>query len=252
VIGKPLKVCRTVDQEGGHMIDLVAFDADDTLWHNETIYHSAQSKYKDLLSKYQHPEWIGARLFETEMRNLDHFGYGIKAFTLSMIETAIELTEGRIQGSEIQQILELGKEMLSVEIKPLELVEETLAKLVDSHDLMLITKGDLLDQQSKIIRSGLGDYFTYIEIVSHKNRDTYRAILDKYRIHPSRFVMVGNSLKSDILPVVELGGQGVYIAYQLTWAHESIMSEDLNGIRYHQIDHISQLPDLIARIDQHG
>jgi putative hydrolase of the HAD superfamily len=233
------------------MFDLIAFDADDTLWHNETLYARAQDKFKQLLATYHSQEWVEQRLFETEMHNLQHFGYGIKAFTLSMIETAIELTEGRIRGDEIRQIVEAGKEMLRAEVQLLDEVEETVATLSASYPLMIITKGDLLDQHSKIERSGLSRYFQQIEVVSEKTQESYAAILTRHKIDPARFLMVGNSLKSDILPVLELGGTAVYVPYSLTWAHETNIDREVNSEKYFQVEHLGLLPGLITELN-HG
>jgi putative hydrolase of the HAD superfamily len=230
------------------MFDLIAFDADDTLWHNETLYASAQDKFKQLLAGYHSQEWVEQRLYETEMRNLQHFGYGIKAFTLSMIETAIELTEGRIRGDEILQILEAGKEMLRAEVDLLENVEEVLESLSASYPLMVITKGDLLDQHSKIERSGLSRYFQHIEVVNEKTSESYSSILARHKVDPHRFIMVGNSLKSDILPVLELGATAVYVPYSLTWAHETIDEPELDSHRYHQVERLGLLPALIDEL----
>ena len=224
---------------------MIAFDADDTLWHNENIYLNTHEKFKQLLRSYHNEEWIQQRLNETEIRNLQHFGYGIKGFTLSMIETAIELSEGRVTGNEIQAIIEFGKEMLRAPVELLDGVAVTIAQLAVSHQLMLITKGDLLDQESKIARSGLGDYFSHIEVVSEKSVETYQRLAAKHGIAPERFLMVGNSLKSDILPVLAMGGQAVYIPYQTTWVHERVADEDLATKQYTTIQHISQLPALL-------
>jgi putative hydrolase of the HAD superfamily len=232
------------------MIKWIAFDADDTLWHNETLYTAVQDRFKDLLARYRSREWIENVLYETEMRNLQHFGYGIKAFTLSMIETAIELTEGRIEGREIRQIIEFGKGMLQAEIQVLEGVEEALAQLSKTYDLMIITKGDLLDQELKISRSGLAHYFRVVEVVSSKTRESYAAILAKRQIRPEEFVMIGNSLKSDILPVLELGAKAVFIPYSLTWAHEHV-TEPVPGTNgFHKVELIRSLPELIAELDR--
>lgn len=229
------------------MFDLLAFDADDTLWHTESLYVDVQGKLKELLAPYHEPEWVEARLYETEMRNLKVFGYGIKAFTLSMIETAIELTEGRISGREIHQVIQLAKEMVAADIQLLPHVADTVASLSQTYPLMIITKGDLLDQEAKITKSGLGSYFRYIEIVSHKNRATYETILNRHGITPERFLMVGNSLPSDILPVLELGGYGVHIPHAITWAHEAAAAPT-NQTRFSQLEHLGQLPSLIQQL----
>jgi len=202
------------------LFDVIAFDADDTLWHTERLYAETQVRFRRLLAQYHSPEWIDERLYQTEMRNLQHFGYGLKAFTLSMIETAVELTEGRIPGREIQMIIDFAKEMLNAEVQLLEYAAETVARLAAAHALMLITKGDLFDQEAKIARSGLARHFRYIEIVSDKTRESYEALLKKHAVAPEHFLMIGNSLRSDILPVLALGGCAVYIPYHVTWAHE--------------------------------
>lgn len=227
--------------------DLIAFDADDTLWHAESLYVDVQGKFKELLAPYHAPEWVEARLYETEMRNLKDFGYGIKAFTLSMIETAIELTEGRISGREIQQIIQLAKQMVSTDIHLLPHVANTITTLSDHYPLMILTKGDLLDQEAKISKSGLRPFFRHIEIVSHKTRATYETILHRYDVSPERFLMVGNSLPSDIWPVLELGGHGVHIPYHITWAHEAAAPPPPDHPRFHQLDHLGLLPALIRQ-----
>jgi len=175
--------------------EVVAFDADDTLWHNERLYANAQSKFRALLAQYHSPEWINARLYEAELRNLPHFGYGIKAFALSMIETAVELTEGRIAGHDIQVIIDAAKQMLAAEVELLDYTAETVARLSGPYALMLITKGDLRDQETKIARSGLASYFRSIEIVSEKSPECYADLLKRHAVSPERFVMVGNSLR---------------------------------------------------------
>ncbi len=231
-------------------IDVIAFDADDTLWHNEHIYLNTHEKFKQLLRQYHHEEWIDQRLHETEIRNLQHFGYGIKGFTLSMIETAIELSEGRVSVNEIQAIIEFGKEMLQAPVELLDGAAETIAHLAESYELMLITKGDLFDQETKIARSGLGDYFSRIEVVSEKDVETYKRLTAKHGIAPPRFLMVGNSLKSDILPVIAMGGQAVYIPYRTTWIHERVADEELEAKEYKTIQHISFLPAFLAEMTQ--
>jgi putative hydrolase of the HAD superfamily len=227
---------------------IIAFDADDTLWHNETLYKNVEAKFRRLLSDYQSPDWIDQRLFETESRNIQHFGYGIKSFALSMIETAIELTEGRILAIEIKQIIDWAKEMLQAEIHLLDGVVDVLEALCKSYGLMVITKGDLLDQQAKIDHSGLRKYFKYVEIVNNKNKDTYLSILQRLQIDPQKFMMVGNSLRSDILPVMEIGGVAVYIPYHLTWAHENEYEGDLNLPGCYELENIMQLPNFIETL----
>ncbi len=227
------------------MIKMIAFDADDTLWHNETLYAVTAERLAQLLAAYRDVETIQQELYETEMRNLKLFGYGIKSYTLSMIETAIELTDGQICGRDIQTIIEAGKLMLKAPVRLLDHVEGVLAQLSKSYRLMLITKGDLFDQESKIARSGLANYFEAIEIVSDKSPETYRNLLEKFDLAAEDFLMVGNSLRSDILPVLNIGGQAVYIPYHITWAHEVVSQETAEQYGYHELEHIGQLPQFV-------
>jgi putative hydrolase of the HAD superfamily len=225
--------------------DTIAFDADDTLWHNERMYAAAEAKYVDLVSKYYDRESISERLFETEMHNMRSFGFGVKAFTLSMIETAIKLSESRISSNEIGQILQLCKDILEAPVDLFPHVAETVPLLAKNHPLMLITKGDLLDQESKLNRSGLAAHFRYVEIISDKNTESYRKIFDRYSIDPDRFLMVGNSLKSDILPVLELGGHAVHIPFEITWAHELAEAPADDHPGYYTLKDMGELPGLL-------
>ncbi len=234
------------------MFDVIAFDADDTLWQNETLYSATQEKLKGLLSAYVSAGDLAGKLLETEGRNLAHFGYGVKSFTLSMIETAIQLTGGRIRADEIQQVINWGRAMLAAEVQLLPHARETVAHLAQTYRLMLLTKGDLLDQQNKLARSGLVDYFFYIEIVSEKTPDSYRMVLARHSIDPRRFLMVGNSLKSDILPVIALGGRAVYIPQENTWAHELVTGPEAASTGYFELEHLGQLPEFLERIGQAG
>jgi putative hydrolase of the HAD superfamily len=222
-------------------IKYIAFDADDTLWHNETLFTITQDKFKQLLLEYHTEEWIDQKLYETEMKNLQHFGYGVKGFTLSMIETAIELSEGRIGGGEIQQIIGYSKEMLASPVELLEGVKETILTLSQTYELMVITKGDLFDQESKIARSGIGEYFKHIEVVPRKTTDIYEKILYKQNILSENFMMVGNSLKSDIFPVAAIGGTGVHIPYETTWAHELAEADEIEKYNFINLENISKL-----------
>lgn len=230
------------------MFDVIAFDADDTLWHNENIYRDTQSRVIDILAQYHDAEWIERQMYETEVRNLEHYGYGFKGFTLSMIETAIELTEGRISGTEIGQMIEITREMVKAPVVLLPGVEETISQLSANHDLMLITKGELFEQEAKIIRSGLAERFSKIEIVRTKTPEVYRSLTVKHKLEPQRLLMVGNSMKSDILPVLEIGGQAVHIPYVTTWEHEIVPEEELAGKDFMQLSHIGELPNLIEKL----
>ena len=224
----------------------LALDADDTLWHNEPIYQATQKRFREVLFDYHDPQWVEERLNQTEIGNLQHFGYGIKGFTLSMIETAIELSEGRINATQIQMIVDMGREMVSHPVVLLDGVEDTIIELANQYQLMLLTKGDLLDQESKLARSGLGGHFSSIEVVSEKNVATYQDIMRRYAIQPDEFTMVGNSLKSDVLPVAQLGGCAIHIPYQTTWVHERVTESELQQMHYHQLDKFSELPDWLT------
>jgi len=227
------------------MIEIIGFDADDTLWHTETLYSQAKDQFQQLLAPHANPEQARQRLDEIEEWNVRHYGYGIKSFALSMVEAALEISGGQIEGLRLSRILDIVKDMLNAEVKPLGAVEPTLAELAQQYPLMLITKGDFFEQQRKIERSGLAKYFRYIEIVVDKTAETYRGVLAKYHLEPLRFLMVGNSLRSDILPVLEIGGQAVYIPYASTWAHEQVDEPVHEAIKYIEIEHLGQLPELI-------
>ena len=227
------------------MIELVALDADDTLWHNEPLYTSTRERLQDLLTRYEPAGVLEERLYEVEIRNLEHFGYGVKGFVLSMIETAIELTDGRIESGDIREIIDWGRRMLQHPVELLEGVRETVAELSERYPLILLTKGDLLHQESKLARSDLGQYFKGIEIVSEKDSHVYRGVMHRYAVPGERFVMVGNSLRSDILPVLEAGGHAVFVPYVVSWIHEQVPAEALIDKQYHQIAHIRELPLLL-------
>src|SRR6266508_199110 len=187
-------------------VRVVGFDGDDTLWHSETRFHMTQAEYRELLRRHVPDADVDARLAATEMKNLSIYGYGVKSFTLSMLETAIELTGARIPTADLDVILGWGKRMLMEPTELLDQVEQTLKEIAGRYDLLLITKGDLFDQESKLARSGLGDLFLGFEIVSEKDATSYAGIFRRRGIDPAAFVMVGNSLRSDIVPVVSLGG----------------------------------------------
>lgn len=230
------------------MIEFVAFDADDTLWHNEPLFAESASRFREMLSQYHPPEWIDARLYETEMRNLKHYGYGIKSFTLSMIETALELTEGRILGNDIAEILAFAKKMLQAPVDLLEGVEQTIPLLAQSYRLIIITKGDIFDQESKLARSGLGDHFFSVEIVSVKDRSTYEAVAQRYGTRASHVLMVGDSIKSDIIPMLEAGGHAIHVPYVTPWQHELVEENVAGRYEYHTAQSILEVPEIIERI----
>jgi len=231
-------------------LKIIAFDADDTLWHNETLYHIAQDKFARLLSKYISTQDLGEQLYQTETKNLAYFGYGIKSFTLSMIETAGLLTQGCISTADILEIIGFAREMLDAPVELLPQVHEVISRLSAKYHLMIITKGDLLDQNRKLERSGLAAYFDWVEVVSDKTSQVYSNLFSVHHILPEDFVMVGNSLRSDILPVVALGAQAIYIPYDLTWAHEHEIGHlsALDG--YFELASIDFLPELIDSLHE--
>jgi putative hydrolase of the HAD superfamily len=230
-------------------VRVVGFDGDDTLWHSETRFDVTQGEFRELLKRHVPDADVDRRLAEMEMKNLSIYGYGVKSFTLSMLETAIELTQGRIPAVDLEVILGWGKRMLMEPTELLDGVQEALRLLSDRYDLLLITKGDLFDQESKLARSGLGDLFLGVEILSEKNVDSYRGVFKRHAIKPEDFVMVGNSLRSDVVPVVSLGGHAVHIPYEVTWHHEQVPEEELPKEGWRRISSIRELGPTIALID---
>lgn len=229
-------------------IDVIALDADDTLWHNEPFFEVSQAKFRYLIAPYLpsiEPDELDRIMFATETSNLRLFGYGAKGFTLSMIETAIQVTGGQVRADDIQKLIELGKTMLANPVELLDGVAETVKQLAERHRVMVITKGDLLHQESKIAGSGLGEHIWQIEVVTEKDPATYQRILRRYSIEPSRFLMVGNSLKSDVLPVLAIGAQAVHVPYHLLWAHEHVEPAERDAIVT-----LDKLADLPAWLDE--
>lgn len=231
---------------GNAMIDAIGLDADDTLWENETFFRMTEGEFAALLADHADGADIAARLLDVERANLVRYGFGIKGFMLSMVQTAIELTDGRIDGRAIGRILELGQDMLAHPVHLLPGVQQALEAL-EGRRLILITKGDLIDQERKIAASGLAERFEAVEILADKSPESYARVLFRANIAPERFLMAGNSMKSDVLPVVELGGHGVFIPHDLTWAIEHACAPD--HPRAHRLDGIDGLPALVARLD---
>lgn len=229
-------------------IEMIAFDADDTLWHTENIFMTAQLKLNKILEAWAGPKLVQRTLSKIEIGNIAHYGYGYKSYTLSMIETAIELIDGSLSVNIIKDILELGHAMLAADVTLIPGVEETLERLGEKYLMMVITKGDLLEQTSKVNRSGLSCHFSVIEVVSSKSIEAYREILSKLNLDPSRFMMVGNSLPSDIQPVLDLGGIGVHIPADTTWAHEIMDNFDPFQSNYYELEGIKELPGLLEKL----
>lgn len=232
-------------------LEVIAFDADDTLWVNEPIFIKTRERLESFISPYVDINKLEKKVYETEIKNLRLFGYGIKGFMLSMIESVIELTDGRISGKEIQQAIDLGKEMLEHPVELMPGIEQVLETLKDDYRIMMITKGDLFDQESKIARSGLAEHFEIIEIVSEKNEETYLKVLKRNKIDPSNFLMIGNSPKSDILPICKIGGRAIHIPFHTTWEHELISHHEKNGIEYEELPDVSLVPEFIKKLEQH-
>ncbi len=230
-----------------HALTTIGFDADDTLWQNEQYYRLTEARFTALLADHAAPDHLSERLLEAEKRNLGHYGFGIKGFTLSMIETAIEVTDGRVPATAIAAILEAGRELLSHPIEVLPHARDTLEGLAGRYRIVLITKGDLFDQERKLAQSGLGELFDAVEIVSDKTAATYEQAFGRHGDGPARSMMVGNSLKSDVLPALAAGAWGVHVPHELTWAVEQA-PPPVEATRFRQVAHLGELPDLIAEI----
>ena len=229
-------------------VQTIGFDADDTLWQNERFFHITQARFADLLADYTERDHLMDRLLQAEKRNIGHYGFGIKGFMLSMIETAIEVTDGQVPATVISQILAAGQEMLSHPIHLLPHAQEAVERLADSHRMVLITKGDLLDQERKLAQSGLGDLFHGVEIVSHKTPAIYARVFAHHGDGPESAMMVGNSMKSDVLPAIEAGAFGTHVPHGLTWELEHAEAPTGHP-RFHEIPDLSALPALIERLE---
>lgn len=203
-------------------ITVIGFDADDTLWVNETFFREAEDLFCKLLSNYETENKIRQELLSIELRNLEIYGYGIKGFILSLIETAGVLSNDQLSSKVYQQILEIGKDMLNKPVELIEGVEETLSYVSEKYRILLLTKGDLLDQERKLKKSGLSKYFHHVEVLSNKYPNNYKDLLDHLKINPREFLMIGNSLKSDVLPILEIGAKAVHIPFHITWEHEVV------------------------------
>ncbi len=228
-------------------IELIGVDADDTLWHSEGHFAVTEQRYVELLEPWVDGEAVHQALLATERRNLAVFGYGVKGFTLSMIETALTLTGNRIGGPQIERIIEMGKELMSHPVELLDGVADTLGELGDGHRLVLITKGDLFHQESKVAASGVADLFEAVEVVAEKDPATYARVLTRLGTRPARFCMIGNSVKSDIAPVLELGGAGVHVPYHVTWEFERAEVDESHP-RLARVREIREAPAAVAAL----
>ncbi len=227
---------------------LVGFDADDTLWHNERVFRLSQDRFAALLADHAPPDALRARLDAAERRNLGRYGFGVKGFMLSMIEAAVEVAGDRLSGRVIRELIETGHEMLAHPIELLPGAAEAVAAVArDGYRVVLITKGDLLDQERKLAQSGLGEMFHAVEIVSDKTPQAYRAVFARQGCDPAMALMVGNSLRSDVLPVLEIGGWGVHVPHALTWVHEAADPPSAHP-RFAVLQHLGDLPGLMRTI----
>jgi len=229
------------------MLTTIGFDADDTLWQNESFFRLTQERFTTLLADHAAPDHLQARLLAAERRNLGHYGFGVKGFTLSMIETAVEVTEGRVPARVIGEILAAGREMLEHPIHLLPHARAAVTTLAAEYRVLLVTKGDLLDQERKLAQSGLGDVFDGVEIVSNKTPEIYKLVFARHGTGADQGMMVGNSLKSDVLPMLAAGGWGVHVPHEMTWELEAADAPRGDG-RFHDLTDLSQLPDLVGRV----
>lgn len=227
-------------------IRVIGFDADDTLWINEPYYRETEARFYEILQDYSTPEEINRRLYEVEMANMEIYGYGTKAFILSLIETAILISGGKIEATAIGRILGLGKQQIAIHNSLLPGVQEVLEKLSDHYRIIVATKGDLLDQERKLRKSGISGYFHHIEIMTDKKEENYRKLLRHLDIDASEFLMIGNSVKSDILPVVGLGGHAIYIPFHVTWQHESTEGQVIPEALFSTVDSIGKVPAMLG------
>jgi len=226
-------------------IKIVGFDADDTLWVNETYYRQTEDLFYELLTGFIDPESCGKKLLELEIKNIELYGFGAKSFVLSMIETAIEVSQGKVPAEIIQRIIDLGKEQILKPVILLDDVQQTLEELKHDYRLIVATKGDLLDQERKLNLSGLAAYFHHIEIMSDKKEKNYLDLLQHLDIKPQEFLMIGNSLKSDILPVLTIGGYAVHIPYHTTWIHELVEDENIDNPKFKTIEKVKDILGLL-------
>ena len=226
-------------------IKVIAFDADDTLWVNETYFREAEAKFAQLLSAYETPNKIDQELFKTEIKNLELYGYGVKGFMLSMVECALELSNYYLNPKLLNDILNIGKEMLEKPIELLDGVEETLKALQRKYKLIVATKGDLLDQERKLEKSGLLQYFHHIEVMSEKKATDYKKLIAHLDIQSNELLMIGNSLKSDVLPLIDIGASAIHVPFHTTWAHEEVSESEQKNVDYLTINNLKELVSIL-------
>jgi putative hydrolase of the HAD superfamily len=225
---------------------VIGFDADDTMWVNEPYYRETETVFYGLLSEYIDAEECAKELYQVEMKNLSLYGYGAKGFMLSMIETALKVSNHELPASAIERILELGYDLLNKPVVLIDGIQEVLSELNDKgFRLIMATKGDLLDQQRKLAKSKLEPYFHHIEVMSDKKESDYRKLISHLDIEPDEFLMIGNSMRSDILPVLAIGGHAIHIPFHTTWVHEEAAG-DHELKNYHKVDNVSEVIELLG------
>lgn len=231
------------------MIKTIAFDCDDTLWNDNYLFDEAKDQFKQIILSYTDETGVRTKMEQRHIDNLPVFGYGAKSFTLSMVETAVAVTAGKISATDIQKLIDIGKDMLHTPMELLNQVEETLKKLsvMDDYKIMAITKGDLFAQEIKMERSGLKKYFDVVEIVSEKDTQSYQEIFDLYRVNPKNLLMIGNSMKSDILPILELGGHAAHVPHHTTWEHEKVEAAELNDKQFLIFKCVDEVFDVLEK-----
>ncbi len=223
-------------------IKVIAFDADDTLWENENYYRDTEMKFCELMSSYLSIENVRSELLNTEMANIELYGYGAKSFVLSMIETYMRISTKKVEIDTLSKIIQLGKDLIDMPIVLLKDVESTLSDLFGKYQLILATKGDLLDQHRKLSKSGLAKYFCYVEVMSNKKKEDYLRLIQKVGVSANEFLMIGNTIKSDIIPVIEIGGKAIHIPYHITWEHEKA---DIGNTQFIRLENFSELKKLL-------
>lgn len=228
-------------------IKVIAFDADDTLWENENFFRDAEQEFCKVMEEFEEAEETMKKLFRTEVQNLELYGYGIKAFILSLIETALEVSKMQLQSEQVEAIVGIGKSMLQKDVILLNGIVDLLDKLYGKYRLVVATKGDLLDQERKLKKSGLLKYFHHIEIMTHKREENYSDLLKHLDIRPDQFLMVGNSLRSDVLPVIDLGGYAAHIPYYTTWIYEQMDPEMIQSDRFFELKQIHDVLELFSK-----
>jgi putative hydrolase of the HAD superfamily len=230
-------------------ITTIALDADDTLWQNEQFIRLTEQRFADLLGDYTDAPDLNDRLIASVTRNLSFYGFGMKGFALSMVETALEVTDHRVPGTVIAEILAAGRELLSYPIETLPYVDQALGQLQETHRLILVTKGDVFDQERKLAASGLAEYFAAVEIVPDKTKEAYARIFDRHTDGPEQTIMVGNSMRSDILPALAAGSYAAFVPHDLTWSYEHA-AEPVGEPRYIRIAHLGELAGAIAKLEE--